>query len=64
VSTRTAGLVTHLVEEAAYMADRVVALRSNPGRVAEVVSIDVPRPRRWGSPDLVPFVDRLYGLMT
>jgi NitT/TauT family transport system ATP-binding protein len=64
VSTRTAVLVTHSVEEAAYMADRVVALQANPGRVAEVVSIDVPRPRRWGSPELVPFVDRLYALMT
>jgi NitT/TauT family transport system ATP-binding protein len=64
VSTRTAVLVTHSVEEAAYMADRVVALRANPGRVAEIVEIEVPRPRRWGSPALVPFVDRLYGLLT
>ena len=64
VATRTAVLVTHSVEEAAYMADRVVALQANPGRVAEVLSIDAPRPRRWGSPELVPFVARLYGLMT
>jgi NitT/TauT family transport system ATP-binding protein len=64
VSTRTAILVTHSVEEAVYMADRVVALRANPGRVVEVVDIDVPRPRRWGAPGLVPFVDRLYALMT
>jgi NitT/TauT family transport system ATP-binding protein len=64
VSTRTAVLVTHSVEEAVYMADRVVALRAHPGRVVEVVSIDAPRPRRWGAPDLVPFVDRLYALMT
>jgi NitT/TauT family transport system ATP-binding protein len=64
VSTRTAVLVTHSVEEAAYMADRVVALRANPGRVEEVVPIGLPWPRRWGAPELVPFVDRLYGLMT
>jgi NitT/TauT family transport system ATP-binding protein len=64
VATRTAVLVTHSVEEAAYMADRVVAFQANPGRVVEVVPIDVPRPRRWGSPALLPFVDRLYGLMT
>jgi len=64
VATRTAVLVTHSVEEAAYMADRVVALRANPGHLAEVVTIDLPRPRRWGSPDIVPFVDRLYTLMT
>jgi NitT/TauT family transport system ATP-binding protein len=64
VETRTAVLVTHSVEEAAYMADRVVAFQSNPGRVVEVVSIEAPRPRRWASPDLVPFVDHLYALMT
>jgi NitT/TauT family transport system ATP-binding protein len=64
VSTRTAVLVTHSVEEAVYMADRVVAMRSNPGRVAEVVSIGVPRPRQWGAPELVAFLDRLYELMT
>jgi NitT/TauT family transport system ATP-binding protein len=64
VSTRTAILVTHSVEEAVYMADRVAALRANPGRVEEVVTIDASRPRRWGAPDLVPFVDRLYALMT
>jgi len=57
-------LVTHSVEEAAYLADRVVAFRANPGRVVEVVSIEATRPRRWGSPALVPFVDRLYALMT
>jgi len=64
VSTRTAVLVTHSVEEAVYMADRVVAMRSNPGRLAEIVAIDAHRPRRWGAPELVPFVDRLYALMT
>jgi NitT/TauT family transport system ATP-binding protein len=64
VATRTAVLVTHSVEEAAYMADRVVALQSNPGRLVQVVTVDVPRPRRWGASELVPFVDRLYALMT
>jgi hypothetical protein len=29
-----------------------------------VVTVDAPRPRRWGTPELVPFVDRLYALMT
>lgn len=64
IPTRTAVMVTHSVEEAAYMADRVVALRANPGRVVDVVTVDAPRPRRWGAPELVPFVDRLYALMT
>jgi NitT/TauT family transport system ATP-binding protein len=63
VPTRTAVLVTHSVEEAVYMADRVVAFRANPGRVAGEVRIDVVRPRRWNAPELLAYVDRLYALM-
>ena len=37
--------VTHDLEEAIYLGDRVVALRPNPGRVAEVFDVHLPRPR-------------------
>jgi NitT/TauT family transport system ATP-binding protein len=43
---RTVVFVTHDLEEAIYLGDRVVALAANPGRVAEIVDIDLPRPRR------------------
>ena len=42
---RTVLFVTHDLEEAIYLGDRVVALKANPGRVAEIVAIDLPRPR-------------------
>ncbi|MCE9659060.1 MAG: ABC transporter ATP-binding protein [Burkholderiales bacterium] len=42
---RTVVFVTHDLEEAIYLGDRVVALAANPGRIAEVVDIDLPRPR-------------------
>jgi NitT/TauT family transport system ATP-binding protein len=61
--TKSAVLVTHSVEEAVYMADRVVAFRTNPGRPAGEVRIEAGRPRRWNAPDLLAYVDRLYGLM-
>jgi NitT/TauT family transport system ATP-binding protein len=42
---RTVVFVTYDLEEAIYLGDRVIALAANPGRVAEIVDIDLPRPR-------------------
>ena len=37
--------VTHDLEEAIYLGDRVIAMESRPGRIGEVVDVDLPRPR-------------------
>ena len=42
---RTVLMVTHSVEEAALLSDRVVVLSSRPGRVVNIIPIDLPRPR-------------------
>ena len=41
----TALFVTHDLEEAIYLGDRVVALYPNPGRVAQIFDVALPRPR-------------------
>jgi NitT/TauT family transport system ATP-binding protein len=37
--------VTHDIDEAIYLSDRVVTLHPNPGRIGKVVHVDLPRPR-------------------
>jgi NitT/TauT family transport system ATP-binding protein len=51
---QTAVLVTHNVEEAVTLADRVVVLSPRPGRIDRILTIDLPRPRleRLGAPYL------------
>jgi NitT/TauT family transport system ATP-binding protein len=41
----TVFFVTHDIEEALYLGDRVVALHANPGRIARIIEVPLPRPR-------------------
>src|SRR5258708_298831 len=43
---KTVLFVTHSVEEAVFLSDRVVVLTRSPGRIKTIVDIDLPRPRR------------------
>jgi NitT/TauT family transport system ATP-binding protein len=48
--------VTHDLEEAIYLADRIVVLGSHPGRILDVVEVPVPRPREAGQTLSAPFL--------
>src|ERR1700761_7212043 len=43
---KTVLFVTHSVEEAVFLSDRVVMMTRSPGRIRQVIDIDLPRPRR------------------
>ncbi len=57
-------VVSHNIEEAVMMADRVLVFASDPGRVRFELRIDLPRPRNEDSAEVRALIDEVYGLMT
>jgi NitT/TauT family transport system ATP-binding protein len=57
-------IVTHNIEEAVFMCDRILILASNPGRIAVEVAVPLPRPRDRLAPAFRDVVDDLYSRMT
>lgn len=62
-SRRTMVLVTHSIEEAIVLSDRIVVLSSRPGRVKEVLRVDLPRPRDEDDPAFISLRHRLRSLI-
>jgi ABC-type nitrate/sulfonate/bicarbonate transport system ATPase subunit len=45
--------VTHGISESLYLADDIVVMTARPGRIKEIVRVDLPRPRAGGSPEFL-----------
>jgi NitT/TauT family transport system ATP-binding protein len=57
-------MVSHDVKEVAFMADRIVVLGANPGRIQTVVANPLPRPRDYRSPEFLALMERLHEIIT
>jgi len=54
---KTAVLVTHSIDEAVFLSDRIIVLTPRPGRIAEIIKIDLPRPRPLACKDTAQFAE-------
>ncbi|MDI1302227.1 MAG: nitrate/sulfonate/bicarbonate ABC transporter ATP-binding protein [bacterium] len=64
IPTKGILIVSHNIEEAVMMADRILFLSSDPGRVRCEVRVDLPRPRNVDSQEVRALIDEVYALMT
>jgi NitT/TauT family transport system ATP-binding protein len=62
--TKTIVMVTHNIEEAVLLADRILVLGTNPGRIRSDMINPLPRPRRRRTPEFDELVDQIYRMMT
>lgn len=62
--TKSLLLVTHNIEEAAMMADRIIIFDSNPGRIKKEIHVNIKQPRNLQNPSVQQLIDNIYLAMT
>jgi len=63
---KTVILVTHNLDEAVMLCDRIAVMSSRPGLIKSIVTVDVPRPRNFKSmkdPDFANCMDKIWNLL-
>ena len=63
IPTKAILMVTHNIEEALFMADRVIVMDKQPGRVIADRTIDLPHPRQRKEPRFLEVMDRVYAVL-
>jgi NitT/TauT family transport system ATP-binding protein len=56
-------VITHLIEEAVFLADRIVVMSAGPGRIQQILRNDLPHPRDYRDPAFIAFVQRVHDMI-
>jgi len=64
IPTRAIFIVTHNIEEAVVLADRIIVLGRNPAHIHADFAVDIPQPRDRKSPRFIGLVDAIYRVLT
>jgi NitT/TauT family transport system ATP-binding protein len=64
IPTRAIFIVTHNIEEAVVLADRIIVLGRNPAHIHADFAVDIPQPRDRKSPRFIELVDAIYRVLT
>jgi NitT/TauT family transport system ATP-binding protein len=64
IPTRAIFIVTHNIEEAVVLADRIIVLGRNPAHIHADFSVEIPHPRDRKSPRFLELVDAIYRVLT
>jgi len=57
-------IITHLIDEAVFLADRIVVLAARPGKIRTIIENDVPHPREYQSPAFQRLVQKIHDVIT
>jgi NitT/TauT family transport system ATP-binding protein len=64
IPTQSIFLVTHNIEEAVALSDRIAILTKSPGRLRARIEVSLPHDRDERSPEFIALMDRIYQIMT
>lgn len=64
LSTKAVLMVTHNIEEAVMMCDRILVLGSNPGHIAAEIQVPLPQPRNRLDASFLAIVNEIYAILT
>lgn len=63
IPTKAILMVTHNIEEAIILADRIIVMEKEPGHIVADIAVDLPQPRQRKSPEFINMVDMVYATL-